>query len=148
MRPLEILLSITNLLALFILAIPQFFAIHWISYLALITVLTVGAQLLAEGSRWEMSPAYALAGLLLLVWLQHTFTPTGGKTDQFGIGLSVSLGTLELASIALPMILPVFRFPRPTGPYQIGTATYYWVDTSRHEIFSTDPTISTVMSAE
>ena len=41
-------------------------------------------------------------------------------------------------SAALPIVLPVFHFPQPTGPYQIGTLTYHWVE-SRHEIFSTDP---------
>jgi predicted dienelactone hydrolase len=29
--------------------------------------------------------------------------------------------------------------PAPTGPYQIGTTTYHWVDESRPEIFTEDP---------
>ena len=32
-----------------------------------------------------------------------------------------------------------FSFPRPTGPYAIGTATYQWVDAHRPEVFTADP---------
>jgi len=35
-------------------------------------------------------------------------------------------------------VLPVFRFPQPGGPYDIGTVTYHWIDTSRPEIFTSD----------
>jgi pimeloyl-ACP methyl ester carboxylesterase len=38
--------------------------------------------------------------------------------------------------VAVLTVLPVFRFPRPGGPYAIGTVTYHWVDTGRPEIFS------------
>jgi predicted dienelactone hydrolase len=33
----------------------------------------------------------------------------------------------------------VFRFPRPHGPYAIGTLTYHWVDAARPEVFTADP---------
>ena len=147
MRPLEILLSLANLLTFCILTIPRLRAIHWMGYMALTTVLIACIEILVEGPRWQMIPAYALAGLFALVWLLRNFAPVGGiigqiMTNRFVIGLSVGLGVLVLAaSIALPMFLPVFHFPRPSGPYQIGTVTYYWVDTSRHEIFSADPNV-------
>jgi hypothetical protein len=34
---------------------------------------------------------------------------------------------------------PVFAFPRPSGPYAIGTATYHWVDAERREVLSARP---------
>ena len=37
------------------------------------------------------------------------------------------------------MVLPVFSFPHPSGPYEIGTLTYHWVDANRQEVFSADP---------
>jgi predicted dienelactone hydrolase len=47
---------------------------------------------------------------------------------------------LSLAiSIALPILVPVFRIPQPTGAYAIGTLTYHWVDRSRPETFTSDP---------
>ena len=42
-------------------------------------------------------------------------------------------------AIALSLAFPVFRFPYPTGPYEIGTLTYHWVDESRAEIFTAVP---------
>jgi predicted dienelactone hydrolase len=42
-------------------------------------------------------------------------------------------------SIALPLLLPVFHFKKPTGPYAIGTLTYHWVDANRPELFTADP---------
>ncbi|MCL4517376.1 MAG: hypothetical protein M1379_17645 [Firmicutes bacterium] len=148
MRPLEILLSLANLLTFFILVIPLLHRIRWVGYFVLITVLIAGIQFLVEGPRWQMVPAYALAGVVALVWLIQKFAPAGGISGQmignrFGFGLAIGIGILGLAvSIALPTVLPVFKFPRPGGPYQIGTVTYYWVDTSRHEIFSADPNAS------
>ncbi len=38
-----------------------------------------------------------------------------------------------------PSLLPAFRFPRPSGPYAIGTRTFHWVDQARAELFSPDP---------
>jgi hypothetical protein len=117
MRPIETLLSLANLLASCILAIPQLRAIHWIGYWALITVLIAGVQVLVEGPRWQMIPAYTLAGLFALIWLLKNFVSAGGivvqiLTNRFAIALSVGLGALGLAaSIALPIVLPVFRFP-------------------------------------
>ncbi len=145
MRPFEILLSLANLLTFGILVLPPLRAIHWTGYFALITVLIAGIQIFIEGPRWQMIPAYALAGLFLLVWLLRNFALAGNllgqiMTNRLSMGLSIGVGILGLvASLALPMIFPVFHFPSPSGSYPIGTVTYHWVDTSRHEIFSPDP---------
>lgn len=32
-----------------------------------------------------------------------------------------------------------FYFPKPTGPYAVGTKEYHWIDTERKEIYSEDP---------
>ena len=141
MRPAEIVLCLGNLLVFFILAIPPLRATGWMGYFAPLTVLLAGIQLLVEGPRWEMIPAYALAIILFLIWLVVIVMP-GGITIHVnpviaGVGLGLSALAL-VVSIVLPIALPVFQFPRPTGPHQIGTVTYYWMDSSRHEIFSAD----------
>ena len=51
-------------------------------------------------------------------------------------------GVILLAAVAvglLRLFLPIFQFPRPTGPYAIGTLTYHWVDAERAEIFTDAP---------
>ncbi len=140
MRPIETLLVLANLLAFLVLAIPPLHSIFWTRYLAPIGLLIAVAQVLVEGARWQMVPAYALVLVFFLVWLLGISIPGGIPVNRLiasiGIGLSV-LGIL--VSIILPIVLPVFHFPNPTGPYAIGTTTYHWADTSRPEIFTTDP---------
>lgn len=145
MRPLEILLTMTNLLTFCLLALPLPGGVFWLRYCAPIALLIAVAQVLVEGARWQMVPAYVLAGLFCLIWLLQNIGPTGGPTKQIltnrlGVGLGIGLGVLGLViAVVLPLLLPVFRFPRPSGPYAIGTVTYHWVDADRPEVFSADP---------
>lgn len=39
----------------------------------------------------------------------------------------------SLIAVSLPLLLPVFKFEKPTGPYKIGTVTYDWKDEQREE---------------
>ena len=139
MRPIETLLSLANLLTFFVLALPR--AVFWLRYWVPSALLIAIAQVLVEGARWQMLPAYALTGLFFLVWLLQNSAAVGGPagqtlTNRFAIGLGI-LGLV--ISVVLPIILPVFRFPQPSGPYAIGTLTYHWVDADRLEVFSPDP---------
>src|SRR6266545_2397333 len=141
MRPIEILLLLANLLTFFVLAVPRVRAVHWTGSVVLIALLLAIAQALIEGPRWQMVPAYALAGLFFLIWLLENFALGGGIAGHRWINqLAVGLAALGLAiSAVLPVIFPVFRFPRPTGPYEIGTLTYHWVDADRPEVFTAAP---------
>ena len=147
MRPLEILLVCADFITFLVLAIPRLHAVCWMSLVVvLITLALVVTQALVEGPRWQMAPAYALAGLFLFVWIVQRFGSVDGIARQICsnrlvVGSAMILCIMLLGlSTALPIALPVFQFPRPSGPYQIGTVTYHWVDTSRHELFSsTDP---------
>jgi hypothetical protein len=145
MRLFEILLVVANFLTSVVFAVPRLRAIRWTGYVVLITLALVVVQILVEGSRWQMVPAYVLAGLFLVVWVVQRVAPAGGSIKQIltrrvVAGCAIILCLLGMGiSAALPVVLPVFHFPSPSGPYQIGTLTYHWVDTSRHELFSTDP---------
>jgi predicted dienelactone hydrolase len=145
MRPLEILLLAAELVAFLSLVIPLPSGARWLRHAAPIALPAMGAQLLVEGPRWQMVPAYALAGLFFLVWLLRTIRPAGrpaarSRTRRLAAGLGVGLGVLGLAvSAGLPIIVPVFGFPQPSGPYAIGTVTYRWVDAARPEVFTADP---------
>jgi predicted dienelactone hydrolase len=135
-RPFESLLLLANLATFLALALPR--ALRFVRHLALIAPLLAATQALAEGPRWEMAPAYLLTGLFFLVWLFQSLAPAeaSGHVKAFGIGLGIA----GLAgAIASPLILPVFHFPKPAGPYGIGTLTYHFVDRVRPEIFSADP---------
>jgi len=140
MRPLEILLSMVNGLSLLALAAPALLALRRAHHWPLLAPLIAVAQVLIEGARWQLLPAYALSAALGLVCLLRQRRSGGAarlkRLPRFGIGL----GLLGLAvSVAVPVAVPVFRLPEPTGHYAIGTTTYHWVDTRRAEMFTADP---------
>ncbi len=139
MRPIEALLILTNLLTFFALALPLPSALRWMRYVAVIALLIAITQVLVEGPRWQMLPAYVLTIILFLIWLLGIVIPDGIQVNRLASILGVVVGVLVLGiSVALPILLPVFHFPKPTGPYAIGTVTYHWVDTSRYEDFGLD----------
>lgn len=145
MRPIETLLIAANFLTFLVFAVPRLRAIRWATYVVFLTLTVAGAQILIEHARWEMIPAYVLAALFLVLWGVQQEAPAEGIFKQIHVKKLIAGGMIVLCllglglSAALPIALPVFHFPSPNGPYQIGTVTYHWVDTSRHELFSTNP---------
>jgi predicted dienelactone hydrolase len=73
------------------------------------------------------------------VWAFRAVTG-GRRTGRFAAALATGLGVIVLAiSVALPVVVPMIRFPRPTGPFGIGTLTYHWVDADRPEPVTAQP---------
>lgn len=132
MRPLEILLILTICAAL---------AEPWLAWpslrramraLPLVLLLVTAGQVLIEGARWQMAPAYALAMAAILA------PRLPGARSRRGLYLGLG-GVALIIATALPLIFPVFQLPKPDGPYAIGTVTYDWVDTNRPEAFTAAP---------
>ena len=140
MRPLEALLLLANLLTFLALVVPRLRALGLAGYLAGAAALVAAAQVLLEGYRWQMVPAYALTAALLLAWGLRGPAPAGPPVPRAVAYAAAALGALALVlAVALPMVLPVFGFPRPSGPHAIGTVTYHWVDEGREDVFTADP---------
>ena len=146
MRTLESLLLLVDVMAFLVVSVTWMRTRAWARHVPVLAVPMAAAQVLVEGPRWQLLPAYALALLLTIVWLRQYFAMSG-KADERQrphptiTATTTVLGALWLAfAAALPMALPVFRFPHPTGPYAIGTVTNHWVDTSRAEAFASDST--------
>ncbi|CAN5124407.1 hypothetical protein BH11PSE10_BH11PSE10_09810 [soil metagenome] len=97
-----------------------------------------------NGSHFDMR-----LGGIVMACLATAATVLWGATTlaRYSIGgrrrpvqIAAGLGVLGLAIAGtLQIIMPVFRFPQPTGPYAIGTLTYHWVDAARADIFTLDP---------
>lgn len=140
MRPLEILLSTVNLLGLASVAISRLRALRWPGFAMPVALLLASAQVLVEGPRWQMAAAYALTVTLFLAWLSGLVRPSAMHVNRLVAGVGVGLGVLAaLVSVLLATVMPVFRFPEPTGPYAVGTTTYHWADAGRPELFTADP---------
>ncbi len=145
MRPLEILLVSLNALSLGTLLIPQRAWVRRVSYAVFLTLVIAAIQVLVEGSRWQMVPAYILTISLSTTSTLRIILPAKKQISQklakrLVTGGSISIGILLcIVSLVLPILLPVFHLRTPSGPYQIGTVTYHWTDSSRREIFSKNP---------
>lgn len=145
MRTLESLLLLVNSATFIALAFPRLRAKRITRFLSFTALLATGAQVLLEGARWQMAPAYAVTVSFLLISLlpnvkgaadDSAHRPLRRLERQAGI----TLGAVALVlTCLLPFAFPVFRFPAPTGPYAIGTLTYHWIDADRAEIFTADP---------
>jgi len=96
-------------------------------------------QLVVEGYRWQMIPAYsALLFILLLLIIRPRQTKVS-STWQMRAVKGVFLLIYAALTTIPPMITPIFSFNKPTGPYEIGTTTYHFVDTDRTETYTDHP---------
>ena len=126
MRPFEILTFILiagTLVALFTHKERKVFL-----YLLFGSIVVVLLQHFLEGHRWQ----FALAVYLLpAMYIFHRFQKI--KINYITKGfLSIWFGM----ALLLPWLIPVFTLPTPGGPYSVGTETFHWVDSTRHEWFT------------
>ena len=142
MRPLEWLVLLGNLVLFLALAVPSTRTTPWPTRVAGVAVILVVVQALSEGLRWQMIPLFLAGGVLVLLsLLLRQMSPDAAvhpsKLRQVTTVAAISIGACALAfAAALPLLLPVTRLPPPSGPYEIGTLTYHWIDNERAEAFS------------
>ncbi len=145
MRPFEILLSLLNCVVFLSIWFARLNAGLGVVLLSFAAVMAAIAQWSLEGARWQMVPAYGFsAGLLAYsLWSgisQRNLSRLNVSTVNFIQIASAGFGIVVLAlAILLPIAVPVFHFPPPAGPCSIGTVTYHWVDQTRGEVFTADP---------
>jgi hypothetical protein len=136
MRSLELALLVCEVLAIAAMAgrgRRLFFA------LSLVAAVIAVAQAGVEGVRWQMFPGYGLAAILLCLSAGHLMRRTGPWASWVRLAVTGSLAGWALIASVLPWFLPVFVFPAVDGPFGIGTQIFHWVDSGRHELFSSDP---------
>jgi hypothetical protein len=97
----------------------------WTAWLAIVALLFVSLHAVLEGMHWQMVPAYAATGLLV---------GTIVASPSLRIFCAIVSGLLLAASLILSWCLPMFRLPRPTGKYPVGTLTVHVIDPDRKEM--------------
>jgi predicted dienelactone hydrolase len=105
-------------------------------WLGLVPPTAAVVEALVEGIRWQMVPAFVLSIALGLAWSVRGASGRRGWTHVLGVVLGL-LGLL--ASTVPPLVLPVFGFPQPDGPYPVGTVVYDWRDAARPDVFTANP---------
>jgi len=155
MRPLEALLIISLGVSVFSLFVEASRRNRWLHMLPAFSMAVAGIQFIVEGYRWQMVLAYVLSCLLFLFTLKnirygvHPWLSwqSNDHTVLRIVGASVS-SLLVLDILFLQWFVPLFKLPQPTGPYPVGTRYFYYVDTSREEMFTEQPGDYRAVSAE
>jgi hypothetical protein len=117
--------------ALFLYAVSGFVkpggAGRWLRFLPAMAGLLALVQVLAEGPRWQMAPAYLYTVLLFVLTLKSLAHPRDARGSSGRTGrrlpriLGRSLNALALLAAFLPpFLVPVFGLPNPSGPHAVG----------------------------
>lgn len=100
--------------------------------ISVVLVSAVLAQTLLEGFRWQLVPLH-LAAVVMAV---TDFGWQGRRVAGWPRARRALLGVVGVGSLALlPVVLPIPDFPRPTGPFAVGTTTIVLTDPERGESY-------------
>ncbi len=145
MRILEILLLAALLPGVTLLFLTTRRRPRWRLYLPGLGVVLIVLHLLIEGYRWQMVPAYALTGISLLASLRaltHRVPPPPPPSRwRRALAIAGAVGALIVFGLTalVPVLLPVFELPKPSGDLRVGTTRFSLMDSSRPETFTADP---------
>jgi predicted dienelactone hydrolase len=141
-RIFEILILLALLLALIGYFLPTAKRPGWLRIQPILAIAFALVHAATEGTRWQLFPAYALTGILCLLYLKtgiRSVTSPDSPVRLRFVRIAAGLGVLAIAlSAGLATVLPVFEIPKPTGRYVVGTTWFHWTDNAREEPFTPD----------
>jgi dienelactone hydrolase len=124
MRPLEILLCCLTVISVLSLFFKKKHSLIYRRILCIVLAVTLVAHLLLEGAHWQLGPLYL--AILALIW--SALKPLAVERIHW---LGLLCGSFLCLTGILSYLLPMFRFPTPSGSYAVGTRILYMVDPSR-----------------
>ncbi len=130
MRLLEValvLLIVVSACSLFFRRVPR----GLLAALVVLDIAFLSAHALLEGPHWQMIPAYLAVVILTAV----AAVPSVLLRRVAAGGMLL----LVVASCVASAVMPMFRLPKPTGPYLVGTRILHLVDNQRLESVSGGP---------
>ena len=133
MRTIELIVMLAVLPPVLSFLTPRREPRSWIPLLSFLALMAAVVHLREEGYRWQMLPAYVLVAMLVL-YEATRWIHLGRRSLSFGVVAFICW----LAALGLTAVLPVFEFPKPTGPFRVGTEVRHLVDPNRRESFSSN----------
>lgn len=137
MRPIEAFVLSALAAVLILIAIPWSNRPRWLRSLPPVLLIVLLLQVLIEGYRWQMVPAYIVGGIVLLAGLASTIKghQTATRLSWGSKIFSIVMALIGLAflwvTVELTLQVPSFKMPRPSGPHSVGTRTFQLVDGNR-----------------
>ncbi len=130
MRPLENLLGWITVSTALVSILGQGKGTKWT--LSAACVLILGLHWIDEGPRLMAVPIYCAVCALLMAQVFRIPRPLASLSSYLGIASA-------LIGLAACYMMPLVSFPKPPGPYPIGTHTFYFTDPNRAEQFAVTP---------
>jgi dienelactone hydrolase len=145
MRLFELLILSALLLILIGFLIKRAKRPRWMIFIPSLLVVLVLIHFLLEGYRLPMFPTYGLTTVFFLITFRNLFRGLKISQDSFSIGRRVltAIGLIFcwlffIIAVVLPIVLPVFELPEPTGSYCVGCTHIYFIDKNRSERFTSN----------
>jgi len=146
MRTFEILL----LSSLFLFAFALLFSLRsrsrWFRLLPSVSLSLALASIVLEGLLWQMIPIYAYTSLLFVFTVKNVRLAVNSNhqpTVKDRPLLRIARGALSLLLLVLfsmpPLLVPVFKLPSPSGPYDVGIKYDYFLAGDRPGILTSEP---------
>jgi len=139
MRYFEVLSAVFNILLLIWLILDKHKSRKGLIVGFSLSALFVLMQWVIEGIRWQMLFVYLITIVPLCILAVRNISR---RKEVYRKSSPLKLGVMWLVvvfysflAVALPLILPIVHFDKPSGPYKIGTVTYHWKDEDREEIY-------------
>lgn len=108
------------------------------TYILVFLGVLLSLHLIFEGWRWQMVPVYIL--LFIYSWrLKAIDMAKPARLTFLRVIGFIGVSMLALIAWTLPIVLPVFSLPEPSGNYNVGTELIH-VQTEQDECISKDPT--------
>jgi dienelactone hydrolase len=128
MRLVDILMLVAVVVVSLFLAIPATRSWKWKRRVACAVLLAgmLVAQVVLRRFYWQVLPADAACLVLSIACL--CFNWSGTIHSRLAAFAALILAAISFGCL---LVLPIFRLPRPTGPYAIGTRIIHLVDSSR-----------------
>ena len=111
----------------------KFSSYYLLGALAVLIIL----QLVVEGYRWQMLPAYILA-VILAVRIRFANAENPFRFSALSVLRSLGYVLVLVPAWVLPLVLPVFKLPDPRGPFAVGSKNIH-LETNRPEPITENP---------
>ncbi|MEB9844945.1 alpha/beta hydrolase family protein [Bacillus cereus] len=110
---------------------------QWSVFILTVAFCVVVVQLIVEGYRWQMIPAYLSPFILTSCYLFAESKKNVKSCGAFTVKTALLVIYLTIA-VMLPSLMPVVLFEKTSGPFKVGTTLYHWIDYNREEPYMKD----------
>ena len=143
MRLFEVLILAALLLLSFSLLVAPSKRPRWLVAIPIVTAILTLLHLTIEGARWQMTPAYLLTILFLVLSLKQLCSTAKQTPASTNKAWRISGAFLCVFGLVLSFIVgsafPVFELPTPSGTYVVSTTEIMLEDHERPEIITDNP---------